>query len=159
MNCPVCRNYVYDHLENLSLPNHPLQNFVRLKQLRKKLPELFLELFRFLTHVLPHRWSFRMHPNVPIQVRIQYEQEYLKSLETHSLDFQKDVETLILFLLETGIVSGKCADLLEKARQFLASQIVYFLETIPEIHNLHKKTPSYLVVFKPLQDDEEDLYA
>lgn len=159
MDCPVCRNYVYDHLENLSLRNHPLEEFVRLKQLKKKLPEFLLELNRFLTMVMPHRWSFRMHPNVPAEVRIQYEQEYLKSLETKSLEIRKEVEIMILFLLEMGIVAGKTPGLLEKARQLLASQIVYFLETLPEIHDLHKKTPSYLIVFKPLQADEEDLYA
>ena len=158
MNCPVCRNYVYDHLENLSLRAHPLEEFVRLKQLKKRLPELLLELNRCLTILLPFRLSIVLLPTAPADIRMAYEHQYLENLEKQSLDIQKDIETLILFLLETGIVSGKSMALPDLARQFLASQIVYFLETIPGIHDSHKKTPTYFIAFKSLQE-EDDLYV
>lgn len=157
MNCSICKNFVFDHLDSLSLKEHPLSGCVRLKQFRKYLPSFLIEFHRFLHSTLPIRWSL-MPAGLPIDQRIMYENAYLEALENHSIENKKEVETLTLFLLEHGIIVGKSPIVLLLGRQFLAHCIVYFLEQIPQIHDLHKPTIRPLFLSIPLQNDEENLY-
>jgi hypothetical protein len=152
MKCICCNNFVHDHLENLSLKNHPLESFVRTKKLQKYLQKFLGEFTKCLEKIIPFHWNFQL--NLSLDERILYENSYLEYLETSNLGMKEEFQICIVFLLESGIVSGKYpfSDLL--ARQFLGLLILYFSEHIPNIHNLHTKQ----INKKKPEDDEEDLY-